>query len=111
MALLGEVLDQLLESEIIDTSDVARVAHTTPRSVARWTTAKASPRRDNEDRLLELRAVVEQLRRVLRDDAARLWLRSPNPELEWQKPIDLIAEGQYLRVIAAILAVGEGVTA
>ena len=111
MALLGEVLDELLESEIIDTSDVARVAHTTPRSVARWTAAKSAPRRDNEDRLLELKAVVEQLRRVLRDDAARLWLRSPNPELEWQKPIELIADGQYRRVIAAILAMGEGVTA
>jgi putative toxin-antitoxin system antitoxin component (TIGR02293 family) len=108
---LSEVLDELLESEIIDASDVARVAHATPRSVARWTAAKSTPRRENEDRLLALRAVVEQVRRVLRDDAARLWLRSPNPELDWEKPIDLIAAGQYRRVIAAILAVGEGVTA
>lgn len=111
MALLGEVLDELLESDIIDTSDVARVAHTTPRSVARWTSAQSTPRRDNEDRLLELKTVVEQLRRVLRDDAARLWLRSPNPEFEWQKPIDLVADGQYRRVLGAILAMGEGVTA
>jgi putative toxin-antitoxin system antitoxin component (TIGR02293 family) len=111
VALLGELLDDLLESEIIDTADVARVAHTTPRSVARWTAAKSRPRRENEDRLLELRAVVDQVRLVLRDEAARLWLRSPNPDLDWQKPIDVIAEGDYRRVIAAILAIGEGVTA
>lgn len=111
MALLGEVLDELLDSQVIDSSDVARVAHATPRSVARWTAAKAAPRRENEDRLLELRAVVEQLRRVLRDEVARLWLRSPNPDLQWQKPIDLIADGEYRRVIGAILAMGEGVTA
>ena len=60
--------------------------------------------------VLELRAVVDLARRVMRDNAARLWLRSPNPDLGYEKPLDLIAQGRYRRVIDLLLAVGEGVT-
>lgn len=104
-------IKELLDSGVIDAVDVARITGVTPRSVNRWATAKGAPRRAAEDRLLELEAVVEVLRGVLRDESARLWLRSPNPDLDWRKPIDLIAEGEYRRVIGAILAIAEGVTA
>lgn len=105
------VLDELLNGEVVDTADVARALGTAPRSVTRWTTAQTSPRRDSEERLLELKAVVDLLRTVMREDAARLWLRSPNPDLEWRKPLDVIAEGDYRSVIGVILAIAEGVTA
>lgn len=111
MAMLSGVLDELIDTHIVDAGDVAQVTGSTPRSVSRWATAKATPRRDAEDRLLELRAVADQLRAVLRDEPARLWLRSPNPELDWRKPLELVAEGEYRRVIGAVLAMAEGVTA
>lgn len=111
MTLLGSVLDELIDTGVVDAGDMARVTGTTPRSVNRWTSAKATPRREAEDRLLELKAVVDQLRLVLRDESARLWLRCPNPDLEWRKPLELIAEGDYRRVIAAVLAMAEGLTA
>lgn len=44
-----------------------------------------------------------RLRAVLRDEPARLWLRSPNPDLDWRKPLELVAEGEYRRVIGAVL--------
>jgi putative toxin-antitoxin system antitoxin component (TIGR02293 family) len=111
MTALGGVLDELIDTHLVDAGDLAQITGTTARSVSRWTSAKARPRRDAEDRLLELRAVVEQLRSVLRDEPARLWLRSPNPDLDWRKPLELIAEGQYRRVIGSVLAMAEGVTA
>jgi putative toxin-antitoxin system antitoxin component (TIGR02293 family) len=111
VAVLGGILDELVDTQVIDVTDLAQVTGATPRSVSRWTTAKATPRRDAEDRLLELKAVVDQLRNVLRDEPARLWLRGPNPDLDWQKPLELIAEGEYRRVIGAVLAMAEGVTA
>lgn len=111
MSTVSTLLDDMLRSEIVDTPDIARVLGTTPRSVARWTTAGAMPRRSNEERLLELKAVVDTLRQVLRDESARLWLRSPVPALDYDKPIDLIEQGEYRRVIGAILALAEGVTA
>ena len=60
--------------------------------------------------MLELRAVVDLARRVMRDEAARLWMRSPNPDLAYEKPLDLVANGDYQRVIDALLALAEGVT-
>jgi putative toxin-antitoxin system antitoxin component (TIGR02293 family) len=111
MATLSGVLDELIETRVIGPGDIAQVTGSSPRSVSRWATARAAPRRDSEDRLLELKAVVDKLRSVLRDEPARLWLRSPNPSLDWEKPLDLIARGQYRRVIGAVLAMAEGVTA
>ena len=45
------------------------------------------------------------------DDAARFWLRSPNRDLSYGKPLDLVAEGEYQRVIDLLLTLAEGVTA
>jgi putative toxin-antitoxin system antitoxin component (TIGR02293 family) len=111
VAVLSGVLDELIDTRVIDAGDLAQITGATARSVSRWTAAKAAPRRDAEDRLLELKAVVDQLRSVLRDEPARLWLRSPNPDLDWRKPLELVAQGAYRQVIGAILAMAEGVTA
>ena len=66
---------------------------------------------EDQQALLDLRAVVDLARRVMRDDAARFWMRSPNPDLGYEKPLDLVAEGQYQRVIDLLLSLAEGVTA
>jgi uncharacterized protein (DUF2384 family) len=106
-----DVLEELLSGEVVDANDVARVLGTTARSVARWQAAEVSPRRESEERLLELKAVLDLARRVLRPEIARLWLRSPNPELSYEKPLDLITRGEYRKVIGSLLAIAEGVTA
>lgn len=110
MTTLTSLLDHLCEGDVVNTADLARVSDTNPRSVARWKADAATPRRDAEERLLELRAVVDLARRVMRDDAARFWMRSPNPDLGYEKPLDLIATGQYQRVVDLLLALAEGVT-
>lgn len=105
-----DVLTEVLSDDVVDTGDVARVLGSTQRSVARWQAAEASPRRDSEERLLELKAVVDLARQYLRPDLARLWLRSPDPSLGYEKPLDLVKQGEYRRVIGALLALAEGVT-
>ena len=111
MTTVATLLDDMLRSEVVDAPDVARVLRTSARSVARWASEGSLPRRDNEERLLELKAVVDALRQVMRDEPARLWLRSPVPALDYNKPIELIERGDYRTVIGAILSIGEGVTA
>ena len=108
---LTRLLDHLYDGDIVSTADLARVSDTNPRRVARWKSQGAAPRRLAEERLLELRAVVDLARRVMNDDAARFWLRSPNPDLSYDKPLDVVAAGQYQRVIDLLLAIAEGVTA
>lgn len=111
MTTLTSLLDHLSDGDLVDTVDLAKVSDSNPRSVSRWRAQTAVPRREAEERLLELRAVVDLARKVMRDDAARLWMRSPNPDLGYRKPLELIAEGRYQDVIDLLLAVAEGVTA
>lgn len=76
MTTISALLDYLYEGDVVDTADVARVSDTNPRSVTRWKAEKAAPRREAEEWLLELRAVVDLARRVMRDNAARTTSRS-----------------------------------
>ena len=110
MAMVTTLLDHLYEGNVLDTVDLARITKTDPRSVSRWRSETATPRRAAEDVLLELRAVVDLARTVMNDDAARFWLRSPNRDLRYRKPLELIAEGEYRRVVDLLLALAEGVT-
>lgn len=111
MAGVTAALGDMVTSNVVDNVDIARALRTSPRSVARWQASGSTPRRDTEERLLELKAVVDLLRTVLRPEPARLWLRSPNPDLDYEKPLDLVADGHYLRVIGELMALAEGVTA
>lgn len=108
---VGPVLEELFVGDLVDAIDVARVAGTSPRSVIRWRAGDVSPRRETEDRLLELKAVLDLARRVFRDDVARRWLRSPVPDLDYEKPLELVAAGDWRRVVTSLLATAEGVTA
>lgn len=104
------VVADILGLDLVDTADIARVAQTTPRSVARWQAGEVEPRRGAEDRLLELKAVLELARQYLPEHTARRWLRTPVPDLDFEKPIDLIADGDWRRVVDTLLAFAEGVT-
>ena len=108
---MSPVVEEVFVGDLVDAADVARVAGASPRSVVRWRAGDVSPRRETEDRLLELNAVLDLARRVFRDDVARKWLRSPIPALDYEKPLDLLARGDWRRVVNTLLAIAEGVTA
>ena len=94
----------------MDVATVAWVGATDLHTVTHWREGTSAPSRETEQRLLELRSVVDLSRRVLRDDAARVWLRSPNRGLGDKTPLDLVVEGRSESVIALLLALAEGVT-
>lgn len=102
---------ELINSNLVDAADVARVTDASPRSVVRWQAGDVEPRRDTEERLLELQAVLDLASSVFRPEVARRWLRSPVPQLDYRKPLDLIASGQWRTVVNALVAFQEGVTA
>lgn len=109
MADLAERLGRATGQIELDQSDVARMLETNPRTVSRWLSRETSPRPDARERLLELIAVLEQLSGVLRPEAARDWLFTPNPALDHYKPVELLRAGEFRRVLGAIDAMAEGV--
>jgi putative toxin-antitoxin system antitoxin component (TIGR02293 family) len=106
---MGVAVQRVLTSGLVDTADVARVLATTQRSVQRWTAQDAAPRKESEERLLELTAVLDLAMQTLPEDGARLWLRTPIADLRWRKPLDVIREGGFRQVIDALLALSGGV--
>jgi putative toxin-antitoxin system antitoxin component (TIGR02293 family) len=102
-------MERVFVSGLVDTADVARVLKTTQRSVQRWSTRDTSPRKETEERLLELAVVLELAARALPEQGARLWLRTPIADLSWRKPLDVIGEGNFREVIDALEALSDGV--
>ena len=105
----ARTLERLEARAGLSYEDIARAVGTSPRSISRWAHGEADPRSRPRDRLLEITAVVTELSRVLQSDAAHVWLFTPNPFLEFDRPIDLVSQGQYRRVLAAIEALSDGV--
>lgn len=61
--------------------------------------------------MARLHAIVDLANRVMTDNAIRYWLRLPNPDLGYEKPLDLIAEGSHQRVTDLLLGLAGGVAA
>jgi uncharacterized protein (DUF2384 family) len=94
---------ELLQLGPVSTTDVAHLLGITERSAARWKQGQPGPRQAHHvERLLELKAVLDRALQVMSVDSAGMWLRSPVPSLKYYKPLDLIRDGDYRRVIAAL---------
>jgi putative toxin-antitoxin system antitoxin component (TIGR02293 family) len=106
---LVERLESAGEGVSFDQSDFARVLETTPRTVSRWLHRETAPRAEARERLLEVLYVFDRLSRVLKPEAAHDWLYAPNEMLDHSKPTDLLAAGDYRRVLGAVEALAEGV--
>lgn len=106
---MSEIQD-ILRTDLVDAVDIAEVLDATSRSVMRWQQGEVTPRRDTVDRLLELKAVLDLAQKVMRPESVRLWLRSPIPALGYERPLDLVRNGEFRRVIASLTALAEGVT-
>lgn len=103
-----ERLEHVTTETQFDQADLARVLMTNPRTISRWL-GGTRPRPDTRERLLEVLAVLESLSAVLRPQAAHDWLFSPNSLLDHHKPVDLLRDGEYRRVLGAIDVMAEGV--
>ena len=110
MTTIKSLLDHVCAGGVLKIGDLAQVTRTTRRNVVRWRYRSATVRRDVEDRLLELRAVVDLARQAMPDREARTWLRSPQPGLDGQRPLDLVSEGAAYLVIDELTAILEAAT-
>lgn len=104
-------LQDVLDTGAVDAADVAYALDISTRTVSRWRHDPADDRirRATLDRLLELKAVIDLALQVMSSESAATWLRSPVPALNYDKPLDLIRDGEFRRVIDALAALAEGV--
>lgn len=83
-------------------TDIARATGVAPATARKWLAGSRSPTGQRAERLIELTAMVERLAAVMRAEYIPIWLRKPIPLLDDDKPLDVIAAGDYRRVSAVI---------
>jgi uncharacterized protein (DUF2384 family) len=82
----------------LSVGDVARATGSDDSTVRAWLNETRSPTGERAERLAELSSLVERLANLMAGDYIPVWLRKPNPLLEDDKPLDVVAEGGYRRV-------------
>lgn len=78
--------------------DIARATGVGVSTVGAWMRRTRVPTGERAERLAELSAVVERLARVIEPDYIPVWLKKPVSALEDEKPIDVLAKGEYRRL-------------
>ena len=78
--------------------DIARATGANETTVRAWLRDDRSPSGDHAERLAELSSIVERLVRVMQATYVPVWMRKPIALLDDDKPLDVIAAGEYRRV-------------
>ena len=78
--------------------DIARATGAGVSTVGAWMRRTRSPTGERAERLAELSATLERLARVIDPDYIPVWLRKPILALDDEKPLDVLARGEYRRL-------------
>ena len=78
--------------------DIARATGAGVSTVGAWMRRTRVPTGGRAERLAELSAIVERLARVVDPDYIPVWLRKPVVALGDEKPLDVLARGEYRRL-------------
>ena len=77
---------------------IARATGAARSTVRDWLARRSEPTGSRAQRLVELSSVVDRLGRVMGSEYIPVWLSKPVEALDDEKPLELIAGGEYRRV-------------
>jgi len=81
---------------------IAAATGARPSTVRGWLAGRSEPTGTRAERLIELGEMIKRLARVVRPESIAVWLNRPILALDDDKPIELIARGEYRRVAKLI---------
>lgn len=81
---------------------IAAATGAKPSTVRGWLAGRSEPTGTRAERLIELAEMIKRLTLVLRPESIPVWLQRPILALDDEKPIELIARGDYRRVAKLI---------
>ena len=76
---------------------IAAATGAKPSTVRGWLAGRSEPTGARAERLIELAEMIRRLARVVRPESIAVWLNRPILALDDEKPIELIARGEYRR--------------
>ena len=77
---------------------IARATGPARSTVRGWLARRSEPTGARAERVAELSSLIERLARVMRAEYIPVWMTKPLEALDDEKPLDLIARGDYRRV-------------
>ncbi len=86
----------------VTTEELARVVAVRPRQVQHWAAGRHRPQGSARDRLLDLDYVIELLTELYDDEGVQIWLHGRNRSIGARRPLDLLVEGDFGTVLAAV---------
>lgn len=99
--LYARVVDDVRDGGLT-TAEMAGLIGVAERQVRNWGAGENTPSGRNRDKLLQLHYVARQLRDIYTREGAEIWLHGRKRSLQGRRPVDLLAEGEYDEVLAAV---------
>jgi transcriptional regulator with XRE-family HTH domain len=100
----AEEAARIRETGHLSDRDIARATGAGVSTVGAWIRGTRSPRGERAERLAELSAIVERLARVMEPSYIPVWLQKPVPALGDEKPMELLARGEWRPVVRLVSA-------
>jgi transcriptional regulator with XRE-family HTH domain len=82
--------------------DIAAATGARPSTVRDWLNGRSAPTGPRATRLVELAEMTDRLRRVMDPEYIPVWLTRPIAALDDDKPVEVLARGDYRRVATLI---------
>ena len=109
MVLQTRTIEQITQDFSISIETLARFLNTTSRTVMRWKKEGVNPSSHHREKLEKIAYIDRKLRQVFKPEGVERWLHAYNDSLGGKRPIDLLAKGQYDKLLSAIAQLEEGV--
>jgi uncharacterized protein (DUF2384 family) len=93
----------------LNESQISRAIGVNRSTVGAWLRRQRAPSGVRAERIAELSAIVSRASGVMRPEYIPVWLSKPVPALGFEKPMDLVARGEYRRVAELLSELETGV--
>lgn len=97
-----------VRGSLLTNADLAEITGVKIRQVQHWVSGAHRPQGQAKDRLLELHYIVERLREIYTPEGVDIWIHGRNKGLGGRKPIELLVNGEFERVLAAVERLASG---
>lgn len=101
-AAVPHYISELTHAGGLKGADIANIAQVSRATVTRWKSGEAKPRPNHEMIISDLYYVVRRLSDYYSTDNIRVWLYAPHPQLNGERAIDLIHNGQTIDVLRVL---------
>jgi transcriptional regulator with XRE-family HTH domain len=96
---VARYIDELEKVGGLKGTDIANIAQVSKATVSRWANGAMKPRPHMQLILSDLHYVVGRLQEYYSADEIRIWLYARHPQLDGERAIDLINQGNSERVL------------